>query len=58
MWRELEADPEFSGRVIDGIHEEMEETYGASATEALCAWRDRVVRRIRALKGDDPPPGS
>ena len=56
-WRELEADPEFSERVIDGIHAETEGMYGASATEALCAWRDRVVRRIRALKEDDPPPG-
>lgn len=58
MWRELETDPELSGRVIDGIHEETEEMYGAAATQALCAWRDRLVRRIRALKEDDPPPGS
>ena len=58
MWRELETDPEFSDRVIDGIHEETEEMYGAAATEALCAWRDRLVRRIRALKEDDPFPGS
>ena len=58
MWRELEADPEFPDRVIDGIHAETEGMYGTSATEALCAWRDRLVRRIRALKEDDPPPGS
>ncbi len=57
MWRELENDPEFSDRVIDGIHEETEEVYGVSATEALCVWRDRLVRRIRGLKDDDPPPG-
>ena len=58
MWRELEADPEFPDRVIDGIHAETEGMYGTSATAALCAWRDRLVRRIRALKEDDPPPGS
>ncbi len=58
MWRELEADPEFSDRVIAGIHAETEGMYGTSATEPLCAWRDRLVRRIRALKEDDPPPCS
>ncbi|WP_310777426.1 3-hydroxyacyl-CoA dehydrogenase NAD-binding domain-containing protein [Candidatus Palauibacter scopulicola] len=58
LWRELEADPEFSGRTIEGIHEETEAMYGAGATAALCAWRDRLVRRIRALKDEDPPPGS
>ncbi|WP_419859001.1 3-hydroxyacyl-CoA dehydrogenase NAD-binding domain-containing protein [Candidatus Palauibacter irciniicola] len=58
MWRELEADPEFSDRVIDGIHAETAGMYGGSATRELCAWRDRLIRRLRALKEDDPPPGS
>ena len=57
MWADLETDPEFSEAVIDGIRNGTEEMYGADATVALCAWRDRMVQRIRALKDDDAPPG-
>ena len=57
LWADLAADPEFSDRVIDGIRDETEAMYGTGATEALCAWRDRMVRRLLALKEDDAPPG-
>ncbi|WP_420634813.1 3-hydroxyacyl-CoA dehydrogenase NAD-binding domain-containing protein [Candidatus Palauibacter sp.] len=57
LWAGLETDPEFADRVIDGIRDETEAMYGAEATAALCAWRDRMVRRIRALKDRDAPPG-
>ena len=58
LWADLETAPEFSDRVIDAIHDGTEEIYGSDATEALSAWRDRMVRRIRSLKDDDPPPGA
>ena len=54
LWADLASDPAFHERVIDGIHAETEAMYGPDATAALCAWRDRLVRRIRALKDDDP----
>ena len=36
----------------------MTATYGEDAVAELSAWRDRMVRRIMQLKGDDPPPGA
>lgn len=56
LWADLASDPNLSDRVIDGIHAETEAMHGPDATAALCAWRDRMVRRIRALKDDDPLP--
>ena len=57
IWKELDADPEFSDEVIDAIAEATDATYGVGAVAALAAWRDRMVRRILRLKIEDAPPG-
>ena len=58
LWDDLDPDPDFSDAVIDRIHEGTEAIYGPDATRTLAEWRDRVVRRIRALKVEDPPPSA
>ena len=58
LWEDLDGDPDFSEAVIDRIHVGTEAIYGPDATSALGEWRDRMVRRIRALKDGDPPPSA
>jgi len=56
LWGDLEVDPAFDADVLGRIQEGMESLYGPDATEALAAWRDRAISRIREMKKADPPP--
>lgn len=58
LWADLATDPDFSEQVIQRIHKGTEEMYGPHAVRELADWRDRMVRRIRALKEVDPPPNA
>lgn len=58
LWEDLDPDPALSDAVIDQIHDGVEARYGPDQVAALGAWRDRMIRRIRDLKTDDPPPSA
>ena len=56
IWKDLDSAPDFGDDVIDAITEGTTAMYGEGAVAALAAWRDRMVRRIRQLKAEDPAP--
>jgi L-gulonate 3-dehydrogenase len=56
LWADLDADPILSASIIDRVHRETEAIYGEDRARTLAAWRDRMVRKIRDAKADDPPP--
>jgi len=58
LWEELATAPELSDDVVNRIHGGVEAIYGPDAVTVLNDWRDRSVRRIRALKESDPPPSA
>ena len=48
--------PSFNAAMIELIAEGVENMYGETAVADHCRWRDRLVRKIRALKDEDPRP--
>lgn len=58
LWDDLATTARQSDRDIDRIHAAMEALYGKDSVEAVTAWRDRSIQRIRQLKTSDPPPGT
>ena len=56
LWRDLDPDPPLTDEVVDLIHDRVDEMYGHAEPEAVGAWRDRMVERIRKLKAEDPGP--
>ena len=48
------ASPSFDSEMIEIIGKGVDEMVGETPLDALCFWRDRMVRKIRALKSEDP----
>ena len=58
LWRDLDPAPRFDDQVIDRVARGAESLYGQGSVAELAAWRDRMVRRIRALKEEEPGSGA
>ena len=50
--------PSFDQEMIERIGQGVDHMVGRATVPELCRWRDRMVRRIRLLKEEDPQPGS
>ncbi|MFH1091255.1 MAG: 3-hydroxyacyl-CoA dehydrogenase NAD-binding domain-containing protein [Pseudomonadota bacterium] len=50
--------PSFDRDMVERIGRQVDEMVGGASVSELCNWRDRMVRKIRMLKEQDPPPGS
>jgi 3-hydroxyacyl-CoA dehydrogenase len=48
--------PSFSNEMIDRIGTGTEKMVGKATVPEILRWRDRMIRKIRALKGEDPHP--
>ncbi len=49
--------PSFDSGMIERIGRGVDEMVGRATVPELCRWRDRLVRKIRVLKEEDPQPG-
>lgn len=61
MYREVLEDqdptpPSFDSKTIESIAQQVDEMEKNASIKDICKWRDRMVRKIRALKIDDPHP--
>ncbi|MBW1712280.1 MAG: hypothetical protein JRJ59_03945 [Deltaproteobacteria bacterium] len=48
--------PPFDSEMIERIAQGVDEMVGRATVPELCRWRDRLVRKIRLLKEQDPVP--